>query len=166
MSKGKIITVLLTRYYSAFSNFIYFVGGRGYTHASIALDEENECYYSFNFMGFRREYPKKHKNRSGKSISFKLEVSLEDYKKMQEKIMEMEQKKEELHYSRMGVFFCLFQIPFRKENYYFCSQFVAEMIAMSKEVALRKEPSLYFPNELIDELKRQSSLRGIVCNSI
>lgn len=47
----KVITVLLTRYYSTFSNFIYFVSGKGYTHASIALDDKNEYFYSFNFRG-------------------------------------------------------------------------------------------------------------------
>lgn len=57
MEAKKKVTVLLTRYYSTFSNFVYWISGRGYTHASIALNDENDCYYSFNFKGFRREYP-------------------------------------------------------------------------------------------------------------
>ena len=62
MEAKKKVTVLLTRYYSTFSNFVYWISGRGYTHVSIALNDENDCYYSFNFKGFRREYPGRKKN--------------------------------------------------------------------------------------------------------
>ncbi|MDD3367674.1 MAG: hypothetical protein PHP50_02130 [Lachnospiraceae bacterium] len=45
-TNSKIITVLLTRYYSTFSNFIYYVTGRGYTHASISLGNAEALSYS------------------------------------------------------------------------------------------------------------------------
>lgn len=35
----RVITVLLTRYRSIFANFIYWISGRGYTHASLGLDD-------------------------------------------------------------------------------------------------------------------------------
>lgn len=162
----KIITVLLTRYYSAFSNFIYFVSGKGYTHASIALDDKNEYFYSFNFKGFKREYPRKHRRRSGRSVSYQLEVSTEDYEKISRKIREMENSKEQFHYSRLGVIFCLMGIPFRRKNHYFCSQFVTEMLKISRTVLIGKDSSLYFPNDLPDELGRQRCLKGIVYNPV
>lgn len=166
MEEKRIITVLLTRYYSMFSNFIYYISGRGYTHASIALDDENEYFYSFNIKGFRKEYPRKHRHISRRSISYKLEVSEEDYARMLQKLKSMEQEKECFHYSQIGVLFCLLHIPFHRKNYYFCSQFVAEMLGMSKEVKLKKDASLYLPNQLIYELGNVSSLREIVCNPI
>lgn len=166
MDKERIITVLFTRYHSIFSNIIYFIGGRGYTHVSIALDEKNEYYYSFSFKGFRKEYPKRHRKRSRKSISCKLEVSQKDYERMEWKLNEMEQHREQFHYSRLGVFFCLLRIPYQRENRYFCSQFVAEMLSMSGQVILKKEASLYFPNQLLCELGKQDSLKEIVCNPI
>lgn len=164
--KKRIITVLLTRYYSTFSNFIYFVSGKGYTHASIALDDENEYFYSFNCTGFKKEYPKKHRRRSGRSVSYQLEVSEEDFEKIRQKIREMESRKEQFHYSRLGVLFCLMRIPFHRKNHYFCSQFVMEMLKMSRAVLLAKDSSLYFPNDLPDELGRQNCLRGIVHNPV
>lgn len=166
MGDVKMITVLLTRYYSIFADFIYLISGRGYTHASLALDQENEYYYSFNIKGFRKEYPKKHRARGRESISYKLEVSIEDYERIKNRLEVMEQNKEKFHYSRLGVFFCLCHIPFRWKNHYFCSQFVAETIAMSKAVKLKKKASLYLPNDLAYELGCQSSLREILCNSI
>ncbi len=164
--ENTMITVLLTRYYSTFSNFIYFVSGRGYTHASLALDDKNESYYSFNFRGFRKEYPKKYRHRSKSSISYTLEIPKEDYEKIREKIKEMEHGKEKFHYSRIGVLLCLLHIPFRRKNYYFCSQFVTEMLQMSDAVLLRKDASLYLPNDLPDELGRQSCLKEIICNPV
>lgn len=165
-NENKIIAVLLTRYYSTFSDFIYFVSGKGYTHAAIALDDKNEYYYSFNFKGFRKECPGKYRWRNGKSISYKLEISNEDYEKIRDKIREMESGKDKFHYSRIGVLFCLMRIPFRRKNCYFCSQFVAEMLQMSNTVLLKKDASLYLPNDLSGELSRQGCLKEIVFNPI
>lgn len=126
MNEKKVITVLFTRYYSSVSNFIYLISGKGYTHVSLAFDEQNEYYYSFNVRGFRKEYPQKHKWRSGKSMGIKLEVPQEDFDKMERKIGEMERERDKFHYSRLGVLFCLLHIPCKLQNRYFCSQFVAE----------------------------------------
>lgn len=78
--------------------------------------------------GGKREYPRKHRRRSGRSVSYQLEVSKEDFEKISRKIREKEDSKEQLHYSRLGVIFCLMGIPFRRKNHYFCSQFVTEML--------------------------------------
>ena len=166
MSDKKTIAVLLTRQYSAFANFIYYISGKGYTHVAIALDEENEYYYSFNFKGFRREYPKKQRRKNVRSVCYKLEVSPEDYGRMSGKLKEMEQERERFHYTRLGVICCMFHIPLRIKDCYFCSQFVAEMLSMSETVALQKRASLYLPNHLCKELERQDSLCEIVYNPV
>lgn len=165
-NEKRMVTVLLTRYYSTFSTFIYIISGRGYTHASIALDEENEYFYSFNFKGFWKEYPKKHKRKSKKSIGYKLEISQEDFDKIKEKIEKMENGEEKFRYSRIGVLLCLLRIPCKRKRHYFCSQFVAEMLMLAKTVSMKKKASLYLPNHLSYELSRQSCLREIVFNPI
>lgn len=165
-NQTRVITVLFTRYYSTFANFIYLISGKGYTHASIALDEENDYYYSFNYKGFRKEYPKKHSRMDKRSICIKLEVSQESFDKMQKMIAEMEERGEKLHYSRLGVLLCLFRIPCKIQNQYFCSQFVAEILQLSDAVRLSKGVSLYLPNQLSLELCRQNCLREIVYNPI
>ena len=166
MSDKKVITVLLTRYYSAFSNFIYYTSGRGYTHASIALDEMGEYFYSFNMKGFRKEYPKKHKRRSAKSVCYKLEVTAEDYDAICQRIRQIEEEKDKFHYSRVGVLCCLLHIPFKRNYYYFCSQFVADLLQQCKTVSMHKDTALYLPNHLPGELAQQSCLKEIVYNAI
>lgn len=164
--KRRTISVLLTRYYSTFSNFIYWISGRGYTHASIALGDGNGYYYSFNFKGFRREYPGRRIRKCGKIICYKLEVSQESFERLQKRIDEMEGNKEELRYSRLSLILCLLHIPSKIEKCYFCSQFVAEMLQLSECVSLRKETSLYLPNHLSEELSIQRGLKEVLCNPI
>lgn len=166
MEAKKKVTVLLTRYYSTFSNFVYWISGRGYTHASIALNDENDCYYSFNFKGFRREYPGRKKRKCGKSVSFELELSEESYMQIEKVIHQMEQDSNQYHYSRIGVFMCLLHIPFKMKRRYFCSQFVMEMLSLTGSISLRKKPCLYLPNHLPEELQRQKCLLQVNYNLI
>ncbi|MBO5486294.1 MAG: hypothetical protein J5988_05110 [Eubacterium sp.] len=165
-NRKRTITVLLTRYCSTFSNFIYWVTGRGYTHASLALNDGEEFFYSFNFKGFRHEYPGRHIHKCVKSICYKLEVSEEAFEKIRKQIEEMEQNREKLHYSRLGVLLCLLHIPFKMENGYFCSQFVMEMLQLSGSIVLEKSPSLYLPNQLPEILGRCGCLKEIICNPV
>lgn len=153
------ISVLFTRYHSTFSNFVYWISGRGYTHASIALDDKNESYYSFNFRGFCKENAGKIKKRSTKSVCFYIEVSDESYQKMKEKLEHFQQQKEQYGYCRIGVFLCILHIACKFKNHYFCSQFVAEMLKMVDTLSLNKKAELYFPNDLALALDRQMPVK-------
>ena len=62
-NKKRTIVVLFTSYKDAISDFVYYISGRSYTHASISIDENNDYFYSFNMKGFRREYPKRYKKK-------------------------------------------------------------------------------------------------------
>lgn len=159
------ITILLTRYSGWFSDFIYWISGRGYTHASISLNE-GEFYYSFNFKGFRHEYPKRMAQKCRKSESYQLEISDETYEKICSRIKEMERDKEKLSYSRLGVVLCLLHIPCKMKNSYFCSQFVMEILEMSGCVSLEKDASLYLPNQIPDFLRRTGRCTSIAYNPV
>ena len=162
----KVITVLFSRYHTFMANFLHIVSGRGYTHASLALDAEDEYFYSFNSKGFRKEYPKKHKNRNAKCVGYRLEISKEAYDRIKAAIEKFEEKKDELYYSNMGIFCCFFQIPYKKKNYYFCSQFVVEMLQLAGEIKLKKKASLYMPHQLLREIKKQLCIREVVYNPL
>ena len=156
-----VISVLFTRYHSTFSNFVYWVSGRGYTHASIAIDDKNDYFYSFNFNGFCREDAKKIKKCSTKSVCFYIEVPEESYQKMKERLEHFQQQKEEYGYCRIGVFLCVLHIACKFRNHYFCSQFVAEMLKMVDTLSLNKKAESYFPNDLALALDRQMPVREI-----
>lgn len=151
--KKKEITILFTRYYDIFSNIIYHMsGGKGYTHVSISLDNQCEYYYSFNIKGFRKEYHGKNKKKREIGIKVSMEISEEQYIKMNNMLMNFNQNEDNLYYSKLGICLCLFHIPSRIRNHYFCSQFVAEMLQISNTISLKKQASLYLPNHLLYEL--------------
>lgn len=162
----RTIAVLLTKYNSTFSNFIYWLTGRGYTHASISFDENSQYYYSFNFKGFRREYPGKHKGFCSKSVCYWIEISEDAYNRMTEQITEMEKNRESLHYTRLGVLFCLLRFPVKIKNAYFCSQFVAEMLQIPGVVPTEKSPSLCLPNHLAHILDQSVYVRKVMYNAV
>ena len=70
------ISVLLTKYSDWISTLVYHIGGQGFTHSSIALEEDETTYYSFNYRGFAVETVEKHRRRGvKKSRCIRLRVS-------------------------------------------------------------------------------------------
>ena len=134
------ITILLTKYSDWVSSLIYYLTDRGYTHASLGVDD---VYYSFNYKGFRTETAEFHRRHGVKhSISCKLSISEEAYQRLCCQIQNFELHKSQLAYSRLGVVFCVLHIPFHRESHYFCSQFVAEMLKRSGAVPLKKREAV------------------------
>lgn len=163
----RTITVLLTKYSDWISNLVYHIGGRGYTHASLCLDEDENTYYSFNYHGFCVETLEKHRRRGvNKSLSYRLRVSDEAYKNMKVRIEQLKVHRSEFQYTRIGVLFCALRIPFKWKGHYFCSQFVAEILANSGAIQLKKKPQLYLPNDFCGELEQNQYLLNVVYNLI
>ena len=79
MENKYTLSVLFVNYEDFWSKVVYYILGRGYGHASIGVDQNDEVYWSFNFKGFRREKPRKHEDIVSKSICYKLSVSKEEY---------------------------------------------------------------------------------------
>lgn len=166
--KNKTITILLTRYSDLFSSFLYAISNRGYTHASLSLDEEDEFFYSFCYKGFCIERPKKRVSRKRKkgSACIRLQIQEKEYELLKKYVEEFIDNKGKYHYSRLGVILCLLQIPHKFKRHYFCSQFVAEMLSVISTIQLKKDASLYLPHDLMKELSMVSSQRQIAYDVI
>ncbi|MBQ8518096.1 MAG: hypothetical protein IJ455_00635 [Agathobacter sp.] len=166
MNKNYTISVLLTKQEDWISKIIYYITGRGFTHASIGFDENDEVFYSFNIKGFRRELPKKHKDAITQSLCFKLNVSQEEYEKVVDLIYEFQEKRKSWKYSTMGVVLCLLRIPHKRKWHYFCSQFVAEILEKANIAEVSKHASLCLPNNLVDILNSRRAMDAVVLNPI
>lgn len=155
----KKVSVLLTKYSDKISTLLYVLGGRGYTHASIALEDAEETYYSFNYRGFCEETLKKHRSRGVcKSVQYELAVSDEAYRAMQERLGVFLSHRQRYAYTRLGLCFCLLKIPFVWKNHYFCSQFVAELLQDSGGVSLERRSMMMLPNHLQQALAESDRL--------
>lgn len=162
----RIISILFTEYTDFVSRLVYHASGGGCTHVSIALDEENEYFYSFNTKGFRREYPKKHKNRTKESVCFKLEIAEECFQKLKQLIEKFESKKEEYKYNWLGVVLLFLRIPCSFKKHFYCSQFVTYILKEAKVIKWKRHFSMYFPNQIMKELKNCPKLKEIIYNPV
>ncbi|WP_122642776.1 hypothetical protein [Luxibacter massiliensis] len=155
------VYILLTKYSDCISSFLYYIGGRGYTHASISLDG-GKTYYSFNYRGFCTETLEKHRHRGVvKSVSYEINVSESDYERMREQLIYFIEHKEQFHYTRLGVAFCLLHIPFNWKNHFFCSQFVAYLLTVTEEITICRPAVLCLPNHFQRELEKSPFLKEI-----
>lgn len=153
------VSIFMTKYDDVLSNFIYLISGCGYTHVAVAFDKESQNFYTFNYKGFRREHPFKRKRRYGKSICYKIEVPKEQYIRLRDIIIYMENCQVEWKYSLFGVVLCILGIKHRIRNSYFCSQFVAEILQRSGIMKWKKHSSLYLPNQMCRELSGHVGLK-------
>lgn len=166
MEHKYIISVLFVNYEDFWSKVVYYFLGRGYSHAAIGVDEEEEIYYSFNFKGFRREKPRKHVDIVSKSVCYKLRVSKEEYDRIVDMIAEFQKKRFEWRYNLIGMLLSRINISHRRCKYYFCSEFVVEMLEKSKVARFQKSAAHYLPNRLEQEVQKFKNLEQIVLNPI
>ncbi|WP_417051478.1 hypothetical protein [Dysosmobacter welbionis] len=161
------ISVLLTKYSDWISTLVYYIGGRGFTHSSIALEEDETTYYSFNYRGFAVETVEKHHRRGvKKSRCIRLRVSEEAYCRIRERIQNMAEHHTEYRYTRLGLLFCILRLPFHWKRHYFCSQFVAELLKESGAVPLKHRPGFYLPNQFAAELPGLPACQEVLCNVV
>ena len=153
------INILLTRFSDHLSLLVFHLTGRGYTHASIALQEDDGCYYSFTGNGFVLETTEKFRRRGVKhSVCYKIQVSEDTYRQIKAGIEYFQSQTTHWKYTKVGLFFALLGIPFVKEDHFFCSQFVAHLLHTSKAVPLKKRANLYLPNHFVAELSQCNAL--------
>lgn len=161
----KTISVLFSTYTDFVSRLVGFMSGFGCTHVSIALDEKDEYFYAFNTKGFRKEYPRKHKNRITKNTCVRLSVSNRQYQKLKKMIAQFESQKDQYKYDYFGIVLCLFRLHRKnREKSYFCSSFVAHVLNKAKIVQLRKANTRYLPYQLQKELLLCPLMIGLAQN--
>ena len=159
----KTIFILFTQYKVWFARFLSIIRHHNYSHVALALDDDRNCFYSFNIKGFCCETPEKYKRHGvTKSILYEVKVKDESYNKIREKIYETAENRNRMKYSFWGIALCLLRIPFHKKNQYFCSEFVADLLKKSKTIMLRKRSSLYLPEHLRMELEHHLGIRKLV----
>lgn len=146
----KKIFILLTQYQTFGANIMRFITNFKYTHTSIGLEEDMNTFYSFIKKGFIEEKITKYIKPGRKPFFcqlYALKVSNKVYNAIKKIIESFKKRKEELKYSKKGLAFCFFKIPYKNKNKYFCSQFVATVLEKSKAIKLRKNSSLYLPKD-------------------
>jgi hypothetical protein len=134
-----------------------------YSHVSIGLDEEPDCFFGFVLDGLHRERPLRstnHEKRMRRCALYRLEVSEEIYETLKHMLDRFQTNAEEYRYSYLGVMCGLLRIPHQRKNRYFCSQFVSELLLHSGAMLPHKQPALFFPDDFAKEPKLKLCFRG------
>lgn len=165
--KMRTIEVCLSRDGSAFSWLTYFLDGGGLTHAAIALDEDAEYYYSFNFKGFKREYKTSLKKRPRDMVRYKVEVTEEQYQSLKNILEQMESEKGRYQYAKLGVVMRLLRLPGPSpdEEKLFCSQFVASILDEAGVIKTEELPGRITPNDLEFELGKSGKAKEVTVDT-
>lgn len=159
----KQISIMLTRLHGKFGDLVYWCTGRRYTHASLRLDDMGECFYSFNFRGMCVEKPSFFKpKRVASSVLYQIEIPADIYARLEEQLRFHMQRKHRYKYSALGVVLCLMRIPHRFDDAFFCSQFVAKLLAEASVIEMQRPFSICHPTALERYLKRSHGLRRVV----
>lgn len=149
MEKRKIF-VLLTQFPGFHSKALRVWTQCPYTHVSIGLDEDMNTFYSFVMKGFIVEDINRY-NRPGRKpfpcALYSMEVSEETYQEVREYIEVFVRNRSRLRYSRLGLALSLARIPWKIENGYICSYFVAEILQRCTEARLHKHSTLCMPKD-------------------
>ena len=144
-----------------------------YVHASISFDDSFTHLYSFGrkkpynpfsggfvvetfFGGTYSRFP-----RSECYITT-LEITEEQYNSLKKELETFMQQKDHYKYNFLGLFGALLNIPVKRKNYYFCSQFVSEMLIKSGIYLSSKPPELIRPDDLFNIENQQFYYSGFV----
>jgi hypothetical protein len=144
----KTVTISLTKYSDFLGRLIRGIDGSGYSHASISIDGKEEIFYSFNYKGFAIEKPKKYwpKKKAPGTLHIRIQVRQREFERLKKEIDYFIAHRKDYKFSNWGIVLCVLGIPHKFDQYYFCSQFVAEVLKRSGVVKLNKPSSVYLPN--------------------
>ena len=152
----KTIYILLTKSETILSKIVHFVTADAYTHASIAFDGNLQTLYSSSRKNGRTLFPAGpcreylHKGYYGQHPQipcavYELKVSEETYENAIGEVEQIIEKADKYHFNIIGLLLCRFNIPYHRKYYFFCSQFVSEVLHRSRAVSLPKDTSLMRP---------------------
>lgn len=154
------IYIIFSKTGTLFSNVISFFTKKEFAHTSISLDQTFQTMYSFGRInpayilpaGFVEEnlysgvfsmFPE------SKCLIYKISVTTEQYTSLKNYIDKFLSDKSKYKYSVLGTATILFNKSIKRENYYFCSQFVAEALIESGIYKTDKLPELIRPMDLL-----------------
>ena len=138
MSRKKIY-IVISQTGTILSRIIKLISGKEYNHASISLTRDLHTMYSFGrlnpyipfFGGMVQESPhygtfKRFSNTDVVVLS--VEIDDEQYRAIKKAIRSMYYSRACYHYNYLGLCLAAFNIPFKPENSYYCSEFVRYLL--------------------------------------
>lgn len=170
---SKYIYLVFTKTGTWLSKLINLFSHEKYAHSSISFDNSFLKMYSFGRInpdnpfsgGFVEENLSEgvyKKFLKCECLIYRVSITEEQYFSLQQQIANFLREKDKYGYNFLGLFGVLFNIPIKRQNKYFCSQFVAEILIKSGIYSSRNVPELIRTQELIAIRKKEFIYEGFV----
>jgi hypothetical protein len=144
-----------------------------YAHSSISFDDSFVKMYSFGrknsenpfsggfveesiYEGVYKKFP------NCKCLIYKVKVSEKQYSYLQEQVEKFLKEKDKYKYNFFGLFCVLLNKPFKRKYYYFCSQFISEILIKSSVFCSDKAPEIIRTDELLGIENKEIIFKGFI----
>ncbi|WP_188455947.1 hypothetical protein [Virgibacillus oceani] len=166
------VYILLTDTGTIFTRMIKFYTKKPYNHASISFDSKLDEVYSFGrknvnnpfIGGFVIENIKESIFKEATCAVFCCPITGLQKRKMGQFIQKIKQNEHLYHYNFLGLFAVILNKQLRRENAFFCSQFVASVLKESDTINFSKPLSLITPHDLQESPGFQLVYKGKLRN--
>lgn len=163
----KNIYILFTDTGTIFTKLIKMYTKKSYNHVSIAFDEQLQDIFSFGrkkhynpfIGGFVREEVSIGLFKKAACKIYRITVSEIEHQQMLNKVKQIEAEKEAYRYNFLGLIAILVNFDLKRNNAFFCSQFVATILNEKVKV-LNKTPSLVTPQDIMNLTDLQFVYQG------
>ena len=170
--KNKTIYVVLSDSGSIVSKLLRLFTKAKYNHVSLSVREDLSEMYSFGrrwkYWPFYGGYVKETPYTGVFSVFPKAEIAVlpfavtdSQYEKIKEYLEEMYAVRRYFTYSWKGIFWAAFHKKCKRKYYYFCSEFVQEILEKFQVVAQGELPEIATPNDFFLQYEKTLSYVGL-----
>lgn len=167
--------VVLSKTGTALSKIISRITGDKYTHASVSLDDDLETMYSFGRVnaynpfvgGFVKEsvhYSTMKRFRRSKISVLQVSVDDEKYKQISDYLQTMYANRKEYHYNYRGLFLARRGVYFHRDNCFYCSEFVKDLLERFNLVDSDEFDRITRPADLLRMRRSTIIYEGRLCD--
>ncbi|MBO5375363.1 MAG: hypothetical protein J6A52_00760 [Bacilli bacterium] len=171
--KTKKIYIVLTYTGTVLSKIIKCYTKAEFSHVSLAPDENLDEMYSFGRLNpynpFIGGFVKEGINigtfgrfKKTTSAIYSFDLTIEQYEKIKEIINDMKKNKKIYRFNIIGLFATVFNIKIKRNNYFYCAEFVKYLIEMAQlDLNL---PDIIRPNDFKSVDNLELRYRGLLKN--
>lgn len=171
---SKYIYLVFSKTGTLFSRTLNIFSETEYLHASISFDKSLNKMYSFGrinpnnpfcaglveenlFGGVYKKF------KDSKCMIYRVKVTNEQYFSLKRDVKSFLKDKDEYKYNFLGLFCLLLNKPIKRRRYYYCSQFVYELLMKSNIYDSGKVPELIKTNDLFLIENKELIYMGHTC---
>lgn len=135
----KEIYIVVSQTGSIVSRMLKKITGAEYNHVSVSLESDLHCMYSFGrrytyfpwWGGFVREstmYGSLKRFSETRAIVMAIAVNESTYNEIEIRLHDMIENRNDYHYDTIGLLLAGFNIKYKRDRHYYCSDFVRELL--------------------------------------